>query len=178
MGRVWVGGLWHGLQLVQVRGVVWAEGVWENSVQGTCTFWDTAALDHSDRIVNWFQVHDVPRTWYTRPVRDAVALSSRTPFAAHADVPAGATGASTEAIGTGASDVATRRPAEWHRRRPAIAPGQTFLLPAFDLSLIFGFRIPFFFDQPLHRSQSYSRRVSPTTATVTVHRTNRLLTAS
>jgi len=54
----------------------------------------------------------VPRTWYTRPVRDAVALSSRTPFAAHADVHAGATGAGAGAIGTGASVVAARRPAE------------------------------------------------------------------
>jgi len=115
---------------------------------------------------------------YTRPVRDAVALSGRTPFAAHANVPAGATGASAGVINTGASDVAARRPAEWHRRRSEIAHGQTFLLPAFDLSLIFGFRFPFFFGQPLHRSQPYLRRVSTTTATVTVHRTNRLPTAS
>lgn len=84
----------------------------KNRLRGTRTFWDTAALDHSDRIVNWFQVHDVPRTWYTRPVRDAVALSSRTPFAAHADFPAGATDAGAGAIGTGASVVAARRPAE------------------------------------------------------------------
>lgn len=54
----------------------------------------------------------MPRTWYTRPVRDAVALSSRTPFVAHADVPAGATGAGAGAIGTGARVVAARRPAE------------------------------------------------------------------
>lgn len=68
----------------------------------------------------------MPRTWYTRPVRDAVALSGRTPFAAHADVAAGATGAGAGAIGPGASIVAARRPAEWHRRRPAIAPGRTY----------------------------------------------------
>jgi len=53
-------------------------------------------------------------------------LSGRTPFAEHADVAAGATGAGAGAIGTGASGVDARRPAEWHHRRPAIAPGRTF----------------------------------------------------
>jgi len=48
-------------------------------------------------------------------------LSGRTPFAEHADVSADATGAGAGAIDTGASGVAARRPAEWHRRRPAIA---------------------------------------------------------
>lgn len=143
----------------------------------TLIFWDTAALDHSDRIVNWFQVHDLPRTWYTRPVRDAVAWSGRTPFAEHADVPAGATGAGAGAIDTGASAVDARWPAEWHHRRPAIAPGQNFWLPPFDLwyTMFVSF---FFFGRPLHRSRSYSRRVAPTTATVTVHHKNHLPTAS
>lgn len=65
----------------------------------------------------------MPRTWYTRPVRNAVALSGRTPFAAHAVVP---TGTGADAIDTGASGVAARRPAKWHRQRPDVVPGQIF----------------------------------------------------
>lgn len=83
------------------------------------TFWDTAALDHSDRIVNWFQVHDVLRAWYTRPVRDAVELSGRTPFAARADVTTAGDGVT---VPSAVGGVAARRPAEWHRRRQRREP--------------------------------------------------------
>lgn len=63
----------------------------------------------------------MPHTWYARPVRNIVALQSgRTPFAVHADVTAGATGA----IASARAAAAARQPAEWHRRRRAPGRGR------------------------------------------------------
>lgn len=62
----------------------------------------------------------MPRTWYTRRVRGAVAVSGRTPFAAYGDVAAAGVGGAIVTAGAGAT-VAARRPAEWHRRRPTNA---------------------------------------------------------